>query len=91
LIKHDKFTYELTKMAVKRIAQGQQVGRKLALAAIEKAKNSGAGRVVLLTNPRLTAAYNLYRSLGFVELSGNQPWVTPFHRGGIPMSPDLRK
>lgn len=90
LIKHDKFTYELTKMAVNRSARGQQVGRKLALVAIEKAKNSGAGRVVLLTNPRLTAAYNLYRSLGFVELSGNQPWVTPFHRGGIPMSLDLK-
>jgi DNA-binding MarR family transcriptional regulator/predicted GNAT family N-acyltransferase len=91
LIRHDRYTYELTKMAVKRSAQGQQVGRKLALAAIEKAKNIGARRVVLLTNPRLTAACNLYHSLGFVELSGNQPWVTPYHRGGISMSLDLKK
>ncbi len=90
LIKHDNNTYELTKMAVKRSAQGQQAGRKLSLAAIEKAKNSGARRVVLLTSPRLTAAYNLYRSLGFVELSGSQPWVTPYHRGGTPMSLDLK-
>jgi DNA-binding MarR family transcriptional regulator len=89
LIKHDKLTYELTKMAVTKKAQGHQVGRKLALAAIEKAKNSGVGRIVLLTNPRLTAACNLYRSLGFVELTGNQPWVTPYRRGGIPMSLDL--
>ena len=90
LIRHDRYTYELTKMAVKRSAQGQQVGRKLALAAIEKAKNSGARRVVLLTSPRLTAAYNLYLSSGFVELSGDQPWATPFHRGGISMSLDLK-
>ena len=90
LIKHDSYTYELTKMAVKKSAQGQQAGRKLALAAIEKAKDSGARRVVLLTSPRLTAAYNLYRSLGFVELSGDQPWATPYHRGGTPMSLDLK-
>ena len=90
LIRYDKFTYELTKMAVKRSAQGQQVGRKLALSVIEKAKNSGARRIVLLTNPRLTAAYNLYRSLGFIELSGDQPWATPYRRGGIPMSLDLK-
>jgi DNA-binding MarR family transcriptional regulator/N-acetylglutamate synthase-like GNAT family acetyltransferase len=91
LIKHDKYTYELTKMAVKRSAQGHQAGRKLALAAIEKTKSSGAKKVVLLTSPRLTAAYNLYHSLGFVELSGDQPWTTPYHRGGIPMSLDLKK
>ncbi|MCJ7458956.1 MAG: bifunctional helix-turn-helix transcriptional regulator/GNAT family N-acetyltransferase [candidate division Zixibacteria bacterium] len=90
LIKHDRHTYELTKMAVKRTAQRQQVGRKLALAAIEKAKNSGAKRVILLTSPRLTAAYNLYRSLGFIELSGDQPWATLYHRGGIPLSLDLK-
>jgi len=91
LIRHDRYTYELTKMAVKRSAQGQQVGRKLALAAIEKAKKSGARKVVLLTSPRLTAAYDLYRSLGFLELSGDQPWATPYHRGGISMSLDLKK
>ncbi|HVP35617.1 MAG TPA: bifunctional helix-turn-helix transcriptional regulator/GNAT family N-acetyltransferase [Terriglobales bacterium] len=89
LIKHDEFTYELTKMAVTRKALGHQVGRKLALAAIEKAKNSGVGRIVLLTNPRLTAACNLYHSLGFVKLAGDQPWVIPYRRGGIPMSLDL--
>ncbi len=91
LIKHDKYTYELTKMAVKRSAQGQQVGRKLALAVIERAKNSGARQIVLLTNPRLTEAYNLYRSLDFVELSGKQSWATPYQRGGILMGLDLKK
>jgi DNA-binding MarR family transcriptional regulator/N-acetylglutamate synthase-like GNAT family acetyltransferase len=90
LIKHDKYTYELIKMAVKRNAQGHQAGRKLAIASIERAKNAGARRIVLLTNPRLTVAYNLYRSLGFIELSGDQPWATPYQRGGIPMSLDLK-
>jgi len=91
LIKYDRYTYELTKMAVTRNVQGRQVGRKLALAAIERAKNSGAKKLVLLTSPRLTAAYNLYRSLGFVEVSGDQPWATPYLRGGLPMSLDLKK
>ena len=90
LIKHDKYTYEMTKMAVTRKAQGQQVGHRLALAAIERVKNFSARKLVLLTNLKLTAAYNLYRSLGFIELSGDQPWATPYHRGGIPMSLDLK-
>ena len=90
LLRHDKRIYELTKMAVTREARGRQVGRKLALAAIEWAKNVDAQRLVLLTSPRLTAACNLYRSLGFVELSGAQPWATSYRRKSIPMSLDLK-
>jgi len=85
LFKHNKHLYELTKMAVTKKAQGRQVGRKLALAAIQRAKNRGAKRVVLLTSPKMTPAYNLYRSLGFVEVSSAQPWATTYLRGGIPM------
>ncbi|KPL02429.1 MAG: hypothetical protein AMJ90_05820 [candidate division Zixibacteria bacterium SM23_73_2] len=90
LLKHDKQTFELTKMAVTKKAQGRQVGRKLTLAAIERAKTKGAKRLVLLTSPKLTAAYNLYRSLGFEEVSGSQPWATSYIRGGIPMSLKLK-
>lgn len=90
LLKHDEHVYKLTKMAVTREAQGRQVGRKLALTAIERAKNVGAERLVLLTSPRLTAACKLYRSLGFVETSGAQPWATAYRRESIPMSLDLK-
>jgi ribosomal protein S18 acetylase RimI-like enzyme len=90
LIKHDEQTYELTKMAVTKESQGRQVGRKLALEAIKRAKNVGANQLVLLTSPSLTAAYNLYRSLGFVEISLAQSWVTNYHRQSIAMSLDLK-
>ena len=90
LIRHDRKLFELTKMAVTKEARGRQVGRKLTLAAIERAKNSGAKRLVLLTSRELTAACNLYRSLGFVEAKGPQPWATHYLRESIPMSLDLR-
>jgi GNAT superfamily N-acetyltransferase/DNA-binding MarR family transcriptional regulator len=91
LLKHDKHTYQLTKMAVTREARGHQVGRQLALAAIERAKDLGARRVVLMTSPRLTAACNLYRSLGFIEAKGPQPWAPAYRRKSIPMSLNLSK
>jgi ribosomal protein S18 acetylase RimI-like enzyme/predicted transcriptional regulator len=91
LLRHDRQIYELTKMAVTREAQGQQVGRKLALAAIERAKKAGARRLVLMTSPRLTAACNLYRALGFVKMSGAQPWAAAYQRESIPMSLDLKR
>ncbi len=90
LLKHDKHIYELTKMAVTKKARGQQVGRKLALAAIQRARRVGARRLVLLTSPHLTAANSLYRSLGFAEVSVKQPWATAYRRESIAMSLNLK-
>lgn len=91
LVRHDRHTYELTKMAVTRQAQGRQVGRKLALAAMVRAKKAGAERLVLMTSARLTAACNLYRSLGFAEASIAQPWSAAYERESIAMSLDLKR
>lgn len=91
LLRHDRHTYELTKMAVTRQARGHQAGRKLALAAIERARKAGAKRLVLMTSPQLTAAGNLYRSLGFVDVPIAQPWATDYKRESIAMSLDLKK
>jgi DNA-binding MarR family transcriptional regulator/GNAT superfamily N-acetyltransferase len=91
LIKHDRSLYQLAKMAVTRKVRGQQVGLKLALAAIQRAKKQGGQRLVLLTSPKLTAACNLYRSLGFVQLSGEQKWATRYRRESIAMGLDLSK
>jgi ribosomal protein S18 acetylase RimI-like enzyme len=91
LLRHDRDIYELTKMAVTRHARGRQAGRKLTLAAIQRARKAGAKRVVLMTSPRLTAACNLYRSLGFVEASFAQPWTTTYKRESIAMSLDLKR
>jgi DNA-binding MarR family transcriptional regulator/N-acetylglutamate synthase-like GNAT family acetyltransferase len=91
LIKHNKDIYELAKMAVTKKARGRQVGRKLGLAAIERAKKTGAKQLVLLTSPQLRAAYNLYLSLGFVEISPAQPWATAHRRESIAMSLKLNR
>ncbi len=64
-IKIDKYTYELSKMAVTEKAQGKQAGKKLALSVIGFAFSKGAKFVTLLTNKKLFAAINLYKQLGF--------------------------
>jgi len=56
---------ELAKMAVTRPWRGLGIGRRLAEAAIERARQRGAHRVTLLTNAHLRRAMVLYLSLGF--------------------------
>jgi len=90
LVRHDPHIYELTKMAVARKAQGRQAGRKLMLAAIERARKAGARRLVLFTSPRLKAACNLYCSSGFIEVPGAHPRVTAYRRESMLMSLDLK-
>tara|TARA_R110002096_G_scaffold100173_7_gene222003 strand:- start:11791 stop:12246 length:456 start_codon:yes stop_codon:yes gene_type:complete len=66
--------YELARMAVDPDFQGQGIGRKLALHALEKLREVGASRVELLSNTRLEAAIALYRSLGFEPVAeGEHP------------------
>jgi DNA-binding MarR family transcriptional regulator/N-acetylglutamate synthase-like GNAT family acetyltransferase len=65
LLKLDAGTYEIAKMAVTPKAQGKQVGRRLTEAAIAKARDKGAEKIVLRTDNRLRAAVGLYRKLGF--------------------------
>jgi predicted N-acetyltransferase YhbS/DNA-binding MarR family transcriptional regulator len=90
LIRHDVKTFELTKMSVAKKVRGHQIGRKLALTALERAKSMGAKKMVLLTSPKLAPANNLYRSLGFVEAPIEQLWVTPYQRASIVMSLRLK-
>ena len=68
LIRYNKNIFELTKMAVTEKAQGKQAGKKLALAAIDKAKKHKAGFLFLRTSPKLTKAINLYKKLGFEQV-----------------------
>jgi putative acetyltransferase len=67
LLKHDDGTFELAKMGVTPRAQGKQVGRRLAEAAIRQARTVGASAVFLETNSRLIPAIRLYESLGFIH------------------------
>ncbi len=65
LFRHEDGAYELARMAVDPAFRGRGLGRRLALAALAKARDKGANEVMLLSNSRLEAALSLYRSLGF--------------------------
>ncbi|MEM7552063.1 MAG: bifunctional helix-turn-helix transcriptional regulator/GNAT family N-acetyltransferase [Bacteroidota bacterium] len=67
-----KHVYELTKMGVTPEAQGRQVGKKLGLVAIDKAKDLGAIKLVLDSNRKLIPAIKLYYQLGFNEVHEEQ-------------------
>jgi ribosomal protein S18 acetylase RimI-like enzyme len=77
--------YEFTKMAVNENYQGKQIGKKLALAAIEEAKARKADKIILYSNTKLTTAIQLYFKLGFVEV----PVDGPYKRSNIKMEMDL--
>lgn len=73
--------YELTKMAVDEHFQGKKIGNALAEAAIEKAKEKGAGKIFLYSNTILEPAISLYKKLGFREV----PVDGPYKRTNIKM------
>lgn len=59
---------EMRALAVGPQAQGRGVGRALVCAATEQALTWGARRLVLSTQPAMTAAHRLYRAAGFTRL-----------------------
>jgi len=71
--------YEFTKMAVDEKLQGLKIGKELAAAAIQKAKEKGASKIILYSNTKLIAAIALYRKLGFQEV----PLDGPYQRSDI--------
>lgn len=73
--------YELTKMAVNETFQGKKIGRALAQAAIDRAKSSGAEKIILYSNTMLGPAIALYNNLGFREI----PVDGPYKRTNIKM------
>ena len=78
---HSPKVYELTKMAVDETFQGKKIGMALAEAAIEWAKRSGAGKIILYSNTMLAPAIALYHKLGFREI----PVDGPYKRSNIKM------
>jgi len=88
LIRHGKNTFELAKMAVTERAQGRQVGKRLALAVIEKAKSLGVRTIFLNTSPKLTIANDLYRQLGFVQTHSEPDLSASYKRPTITLKLD---
>lgn len=60
--------YELGKMAVTEKWQGLGIARCLLEHCLAKAKELGAGKIILYSNTKLTAAITLYRKFGFEEI-----------------------
>ena len=74
LIKIDKDTYELAKMAVNERARGRGIGWLLGQTAVSKAREEGAKTIYLESNTVLEPAIKLYQKLGFRKVVG-QPSV----------------
>ena len=73
----DAGTGEMKRMYVRERHRGSGLGRRLALAIIEEAKQRKFKRMVLDTLPKLETAIALYRDLGFRETSPYLPAPTP--------------
>ena len=78
-------TYEFTKMAVDGKFRGLKVGLALGEAAIEKARELGATKIILYSHTVLVPAVSLYKKLGFVEV----PVDGPYKRSNIKMELEL--
>ncbi len=75
LLRHSSRMIEMTKMAVTASERGAGAGRRLAAAAIERARRLGVDELYLLTSKYLEAAVSLYHSLGFVNCEPPQELV----------------
>jgi ribosomal protein S18 acetylase RimI-like enzyme len=78
--------YEFTKMAVEEKFRGLKVGQALADAAIEKAKQLGAHKIILYSSSKLTTALALYRKIGFRDV----PVDGPYKRSDVKMELALK-
>lgn len=67
--------YELSKMGVLEGYQGSGVGKLLAKAVIEEAKQRGCKRLFLESNRKLKPAMRLYEKLGFKEFTNHESRV----------------
>ena len=73
----DAATGEMKRMYVREAYRGSGLGRHLAAAIIEEARERNYARIVLDTLPKLAPAIALYRDLGFRETGPYLPSPTP--------------
>jgi len=81
--------YEVAKMAVTESCQGAGIGRRLLERVIAEARASGAARLSLETNSKLTPAIRLYESVGFRHLPPERFVTSPYTRCNVQMEVQL--
>jgi len=91
LMKHDDTSHELTKMAVTEKCQGKQIGKKLMVAALNKAKDFGIRTVFLESNTKLVPAITMYKKIGFIVVPVNQGTVSEYKRSNIKMVMEMKE
>ncbi len=68
VLRHDPEVYEIAKMAVAPQARGRGLGDLLMEAAVQYGRESGARRLIIISNTVLEPAIRLYRKHGFVPV-----------------------
>ena len=81
-LENHRYEYELAKMGVRPNYHKKGIGKQLGLAIIQKAKDIKANNIFLESNTILAPAINLYRQLGFIEVTDIE---TPYARCNIQM------
>lgn len=82
MIKTDKETFELAKLAVDKKFQGLKLSHKLMEACIEFAKLKNAKKIFLMSSTKLDTALNLYKKHNFIEVPLDE---TDYERADIQM------
>lgn len=83
LMKIEEGIYELTKMAVSPIYQGQKLGQQLMQYILGFAQEQGYKKLIIYSNRKLENAIFIYKKFGFKEIPIEEN--NPYARGDIKM------